>query len=71
MCGDTEVALDQLEEYVSDILTVPIDHSEHTHIELQFKVRGRGSVSHVRCILTLSAEAGSGQVRHLQVLLCQ
>ena len=38
MCGDTEVTLDQLEEYVNDILAVPLDQSEHTHIELEFKV---------------------------------
>lgn len=38
MCGDTEVSLEQLEEYVSDIMAVPIDQSEHTLIELQFKV---------------------------------
>ena len=38
VCGDTEVTLDQLEEYVSDILAVPLDQSEHTLIEIEFKV---------------------------------
>ena len=51
MCGDTEVSLDQLEEYVNDILAVPLDQSEHTHIELQFKVHVRADVYYSILIL--------------------
>ena len=42
MCGDTEVPLEQLGDYVNDIVSVPgdqIDTSDHSNIELQFKVR--------------------------------
>ena len=42
VCGDTEVPLEQLEEYVADILSVAHEISDSTNIELQFKVSGSG-----------------------------
>ena len=42
VCGDTEVPLEQLEEYVADILSVAHEVSDSTNIELQFKVSGSG-----------------------------
>lgn len=38
MCGDTEVPLEQLEDYVSNILSVANENADNTNIELQFKV---------------------------------
>ena len=37
-CDDTEVPLEQLEDYVNDILSVAHEHADNTNIELQFKV---------------------------------
>ena len=42
VCGDTEVPLEQLGDYVNDIVTVAADQTDttdHSNIELQFKVR--------------------------------
>ena len=42
MCGDTEVPLEQLGDYVNDIVSVAADQTDttdHSNIELQFKVR--------------------------------
>ena len=72
MCGETEVALDQLDDYVTDILAVPLEQSaEHSLIELEFKV-GEGRL-HLSATTSLShththththsltpSEAGSG-----------
>ena len=41
MCGDTEVSLEQLEGYVTDIRSLANEHTDNTNIELQFKVSGR------------------------------
>lgn len=38
MCGNTEVLIEQLEDYVGNILSVANEHCDHTNIELQFKV---------------------------------
>ena len=38
MCGNTEVSLEMLEDYVTDILSVANENIDSTNIELQFKV---------------------------------
>ena len=47
MCGDTEVSLEQLEDYVTDIRSLANEHTDNTNIELQFKVSGREVSSYV------------------------
>lgn len=56
LCGNTEVTLDKLQDYVEDLYSViPGDESETTNLELQFKV----------CVCVC------GQVLHfLDCLLC-
>ena len=38
MCGNTEVTLEELEEYVRNLFSVAEEQTDNTNIELQFKV---------------------------------
>lgn len=49
VCGDTEVPIEQLEDYVGNILSVANEHSDHTNIELQFKVSTHTCVGMCEC----------------------
>ena len=78
MCGDTEVPIEQLEDYVGNILSVANERSDHTNIELQFKVHilvwGCVNVTLHLMIPPIPhslTETGSRQVRCLPLCLCQ
>ena len=63
MCGDTEVSLEQLEDYVTDIRSLANEHTDNTNIELQFKVSGRERSVHMCThLLVVSPATGCRQV---------
>ena len=63
VCGDTEVSLEQLEDYVTDIRSLANEHTDNTNIELQFKVSGRERSVHMCThLLVVSPATGCRQV---------
>ena len=77
VCGDTEVSLERLSEYVAELLLAAEDQPDNLNIELEFKVH-QLTLVHVLTALTLSSslslpptEAGSRQVRSLPIRCSQ